>query len=79
VNTCGIYVHAQLVLVRENLWQFLFHMDNWHEDYYLWIDALSIDQENTAEKNHRVQLMWEIHAWVSVYLHFSYVLSIIIV
>jgi hypothetical protein len=28
-----------------------------HEDRYLWIDAICIDQANTNEKNHQVEMM----------------------
>jgi hypothetical protein len=71
--------------VRRNLWNFLqqakstrmaLHRqdDSSPMPEYLWIDALCIDQDNIAERNHQVQMMRDIYLQVSIPMglcHFS--------
>lgn len=47
--------------VRENLWQAL--EETWDDravHSYIWVDAICIDQNNTLERNHQVDLMSDI-------------------
>jgi hypothetical protein len=64
-----ISVNGKIMLVRENLFNFLDHASTkWgREDppQSLWIDAICIDQENTTEKNHQVQRMGRIFSLAS--------------
>jgi hypothetical protein len=66
-----IIVNGKPFLVRMNLWKFLrtvsllratekYNNKRWHRS--LWIDAICIDQENSAEKNHQVQQMGRIYS-----------------
>jgi hypothetical protein len=48
--------------VRRNLFDFLQVARIRHTNKQLWIDALSIDQNNVAERNHQVQQMGDIFA-----------------
>lgn len=66
----SIVINGRLCLVRENLVNFLHVMRSTapRDDPIFdpmtgyWIDALSIDQENTAEKNHQVAQMGSIYS-----------------
>ena len=51
--------------VRENLWLFLKRYRHPEHVVILWIDALCIDQSNTLERNHQVQLMGSIYQTAS--------------
>lgn len=58
-----ITVNGHSVLVRRNLWHLL---NAWKrmrrgKRTVLWIDALSIDQQNPSERNHQVALMGNIY------------------
>ena len=53
----SIVVDDKLFLVRRNLWDFLWHARKDGNLDWLWIDAISIDQENIDERNHQVQQM----------------------
>lgn len=58
-TTYTIRLNGHKLLVRENLWRALWHLRSPKDADYtgyrvLWIDALSIDQSNDAEKNHQV-------------------------
>ncbi|KAF2818911.1 hypothetical protein CC86DRAFT_152298 [Ophiobolus disseminans] len=57
-----IRVNGRLFNVRKNLWNFLDIARETLYDTHLWIDALSIDQENTLERNHQVQQMGRIYS-----------------
>ena len=48
--------------VRENLWWALKHLRLKDRERFLWIDALSIDQNNVDERNHQVNQMDLIYA-----------------
>jgi Heterokaryon incompatibility protein (HET) len=51
--------------ITKNLAEALRHLQYETEPRYVWIDALCIDQENLAEKNHQVNLMKEIYAFAN--------------
>ncbi|KAF2825056.1 hypothetical protein CC86DRAFT_249917, partial [Ophiobolus disseminans] len=55
-----INVDNQPFWVRHNLWCFLIFAQQTHIVTELWIDALCIDQTNSAERNHQVQQMGRI-------------------
>jgi hypothetical protein len=76
MNTKPIFLNDQKVLVRENLWQALWHLRATNHgversdlsDYltkvkpkWIWIDALCIDQQNNSERNHQVRVMGKIY------------------
>ncbi|KAF4633092.1 hypothetical protein G7Y89_g5033 [Cudoniella acicularis] len=48
--------------VRENLWWALHHLQLENETRVLWIDALCINQQDTAERNHQVTQMGKIYS-----------------
>jgi hypothetical protein len=57
-----ILINNRPVKIRENLWQFLHsarlkHIRKW----WLWIDAVCINQYNVIERNHQVQQMGRIY------------------
>jgi hypothetical protein len=55
--TRKIKLHGRSFRVRENLADFLQKAYRPHEDGYIWIDAICIDQKNVEEKNHQLPLM----------------------
>lgn len=57
-----ILVNGRPVLIRSNLYDFLEVMERRRDDadQLLWIDQLCIDQDQTVERNHQVQLMADI-------------------
>jgi hypothetical protein len=59
-----ILVNGQKFWVRQNLWDFLDRARHDHRlnTEQLWIDALCIDQENVAERQHQVRQMGDIYA-----------------
>lgn len=57
---CQIRIRGRLLTIRDNLWQFLntYRLQQPQgEDNFLWIDQITIDQQNVAERNHQVSLM----------------------
>ncbi len=59
-------------MIRPNLADFLWYAQNHLAGNLIWIDAISIDQQNHAEKNHQVRYMRDIYsgarhviAWIS--------------
>lgn len=56
-----IDVNGMIVPVGQNLWTFLHQMR--HKRIYgpFWIDAICINQSNTGERNHQVQMMRQIY------------------
>jgi hypothetical protein len=56
-----ILLNEQLFEVRKNLWDFLHQAIISGRSELLWIDAISIDQENIDERNHQVALMSQIY------------------
>ncbi|KAF2243864.1 HET-domain-containing protein, partial [Trematosphaeria pertusa] len=59
-QTRSITVNGRDFQVHLNLWDFLGVARTKYHSKPLWIDAISIDQSNTAERNHQVQLMGQI-------------------
>jgi hypothetical protein len=55
----SIHIDGQLLNVRQNLWDFLVNSE--HHDYWLWIDAICIDQTSVQERNQQVQFMHNIY------------------
>ncbi|KAJ4361009.1 uncharacterized protein N0V89_001578 [Didymosphaeria variabile] len=62
--TRRIFVDGKAKYVRENLFDFLATWTRKGQDVnkWFWIDALCIDQNNAAERNHQVQEMGNIYA-----------------
>ncbi len=56
-----IIVDGHETRIRRNLFECLKHVRFEDEDRYIWIDALSIDQSNTEERTHQVEMMGEIY------------------
>lgn len=61
-----IHCNSMLLRIGRNLWEFLFRYQfraksATHADY-LWIDAVSINQDDTEERNHQVAQMRHIYA-----------------
>lgn len=52
-----IWIDGNQVSVGENLWSALYHLRDPRFSKTLWIDALSINQENIREKNYQIPLM----------------------
>jgi hypothetical protein len=63
-STSVIFIKKVAFNIRQNLWLFL-KQERYRRSFGLiWIDALSIDQSNTGERNHQVALMKEIYSKV---------------
>ncbi|KAF2124667.1 HET-domain-containing protein, partial [Dothidotthia symphoricarpi CBS 119687] len=63
-DTCNqhiIKVDEKEMLVTENLFLALLHLRYEYEDRILWIDAISIDQNNVKERGHQVRQMGSIY------------------
>jgi hypothetical protein len=75
-NSKAIILDGSRVKIRENLWHALWNLRDrgfsvpnlttrYHftkgDTKWIWIDALCIDQRNTAERNHQVRLMGQIY------------------
>jgi hypothetical protein len=62
----GIEVDGQSFAVRRNLYDFLVMImrvreeEIWSERFHIWIDAISINQDDLLEKSSQVQLMADI-------------------
>lgn len=57
-----ISINGKKTAVRKNLWWALSYLQLSHATRVLWIDALSINQVNTTERNHQVAMMGLIYA-----------------
>jgi hypothetical protein len=57
-----IKINEQLVSVTANLYEALLHMRRLFPNLYLWVDALSINQGDTGERNHQVSQMRAIYS-----------------
>lgn len=59
---CHITLNGRKCLIGKNLWRFLHHARRLLSrfDGFLWIDALCINQADTAERTHQVGLMADI-------------------
>lgn len=64
---CEILLNGQSFRVRPNLFAFLRHLakTGYFTDTLFWIDAISIDQSNTIEKNHHISHMGTIYRQAS--------------
>ncbi|KAF2183383.1 HET-domain-containing protein [Zopfia rhizophila CBS 207.26] len=60
-----IYLDNKPFKAGRNLWEFLRRARRLSDRKFFWIDAISIDQENTEERNHQVALMREIYSKAS--------------
>ncbi|KAI0104715.1 HET-domain-containing protein [Nemania sp. FL0031] len=56
-----INIQGATLNVTYHLWRVLHDLQQAETDRYLWIDAISIDQKNIAERGHQVQRMKEIY------------------
>jgi hypothetical protein len=59
---CIIELNGQPFHVRRNLWDFLDRARKADFVWYLWIDALCIDQSTVRERNHQVALMGKMYS-----------------
>lgn len=55
-----IELDGRVVLLPKNIWRFLRQYRDLRRDGWLWIDVLSVDQDNLWERSHQVQRMAEI-------------------
>lgn len=60
-----VQIGGQAMDVMSNAWWALHYLRNHHIEKYLWIDAICIDQTNTAERNYQVRLMGKIFSGAS--------------
>lgn len=63
-----IEINGQAFYVQSNLFKFLQVARRQYPNVPFWIDALSIDQENSHERNHQVQQMGSIYSQASCVL-----------
>jgi hypothetical protein len=56
-----IQLNGTLFLVTQNLHSALRHLQGGEEARKIWIDAICIDQDNTNERSHQVQVMGRIY------------------
>ncbi|EUC37136.1 hypothetical protein COCCADRAFT_86476 [Bipolaris zeicola 26-R-13] len=61
-NTHQIRLNGYGFPISRNLWAFLEQMRIQRQWGFYWIDAICIDQSNTLEKNHQVQMMRRIYS-----------------
>ena len=61
-DTRQIFLNRYAFPVSHNLWAFLELMHLQGQYGFYWIDAICIDQSNTLEKNHQVQMMRHIYS-----------------
>lgn len=61
-NLVSIHIDGKELFVRENLWSFLATMLHDRRWRLFWIDAICIDQSNSSERNHQVNMMRQIYA-----------------
>jgi hypothetical protein len=64
-TTVPITLNGRLSFVTENLREALLHLKRIHPDILLWVDALSINQEDPNERGHQVSQMREIYSEAS--------------
>jgi len=60
-KTITIEVNGCTLAVTSNLFSALLHLRDREQDRILWIDAISIDQQNKEERGHQVKYMAEIY------------------
>ncbi|KAI0110829.1 heterokaryon incompatibility protein-domain-containing protein [Nemania sp. FL0031] len=61
-RTCNINVESRNFEVTSNLWNLLRGIRQAKGDRYLWIDAISINQDDDLERGHQVQRMQTIYS-----------------
>lgn len=62
VPTARIVINGKLFVIRQNLYEGLRALlQCGHYEELFWVDQLCIDQMNTAERNHQVQMMGKIY------------------
>jgi hypothetical protein len=61
-NSPRIKINESLVSVRDNLWWALYHLRQTNKMRAIWIDALSINQDDILERNHQVAQMKNIYS-----------------
>ena len=60
-ETKTIILEGIQVQVRKNLWQALYYLRSANTELCLWIDALSINQDDVKERNNQVSMMGHIY------------------
>ncbi|KAI1203355.1 heterokaryon incompatibility protein-domain-containing protein [Nemania serpens] len=58
----SIIVETKIMMVTSNLWGLLRDIRQMDTDRYLWIDAISINQNDNLERGHQVQRMQAIYS-----------------
>jgi hypothetical protein len=58
----NIEINGSHLPVRENLWRFLRRAQQANDFGFFWIDAICIDQSNSRERNHQVDMMRDIYS-----------------
>ena len=61
----NIQINGHDAEVRQNLWQALYHLRYDNAPRILWVDAISINQQDVHERNHQVEMMGKIYAGAS--------------
>lgn len=61
-STQEMMLDGKPILIRQNLRNFLHEARDTGFEKLLWIDALSIDQDNIQERNHQVAMMGDIYS-----------------
>ena len=56
-----ILVNGKNLTIRRNLYNFLYHARKHRVRYWLWVDAICINQNDTREKSHQVRQMGQIY------------------
>jgi len=59
----NVWINGKRWVIRDNLYNFLksFAESEMHENEYLWVDSLCINQKDTRERNHQVSMMADIY------------------
>lgn len=57
-----VLLNGNPIQVRENLWWALYHLRDLNQPRILWIDALSINQDDIRERNYQVGQMDKIYS-----------------
>ncbi|KAK4163800.1 ankyrin repeat-containing domain protein [Cladorrhinum sp. PSN259] len=65
VNSKAIWINDREYVVSASLHAALLHLRDCYVDRLMWVDAICIDQQNTAEKSQQVQSMAKIYAKAS--------------
>jgi hypothetical protein len=60
-NSKEIELEGHRFPVRDNLWQALHHIRSEYDTLILWVDAISINQNDCSERGHQVEMMAEVY------------------